>query len=314
MLPGGSSVTFSLSTGLVTGWEDSGGTLKVSSHDDVGNWETITDEFNPETRTRHFAIITRDAIDSGRALMVRFRSGKLDIFINWDSKVSYTDNALVSWRPDNGQLLQCLWPVSESGTATFVPEAEIEDMLVALTGAEALLVGANTADGDALYAFFHIGGFSHAMGPVLEAWSQSNNWSTIHDEFNPRTRTHDVTIVTRDPTDSDYSLVVRFRNGELDIFVNWRTEITYSDRTQVRWKIDNGPWRRRSCGVSTDHEATFMPDKEIKDLIRGLSDAEVFSVRVNPFGGNPITATFQVGGFASAVEPVLEAWRHAGSP
>jgi hypothetical protein len=314
IFPGGSSVKFSVSTGLVTGWEDKDGSLGVASNTGVGNWETITDEFNPETRTRDVVIFTEDFMnEASRLLFVRFQNGKFDIFIDWGSEVSYTGDALVRWCFDSGEWLQCLWGVSEDRTATFVPETEWAAFL-AFTEAEVLLVGTNTAGGDDLYACFSVSGFSNAMGPVLEAWGQSNNWSTVGDEYNPRTRTRDVTIVTRDPAQYDYSLMVRVRNGELDIFVNWRTEITYSDRTQVRWKIDNGPWRRRSCGVSTDNEATFMPDKEIKDLIRGLSNAEVFSVRVNPFGGNPITATFQVGGFASAVEPVLEAWRQAGRP
>ena len=57
-----------------------------------------------------------------------------------------------------------------------------------------------------------------------------------------------------------------------------------------------------------------MPDQDIAETIRALFNADEFTVRVYPFGGNPLTASFQVTGFSEAAAPVLDAWRRAGSP
>ena len=107
-------------------------------------------------------------------------------------------------------------------------------------------------------------------------------------------------------------MIVRFQDGELDIYVNWRDEITYSETANVNYQIDNGPTWRQSWHVSTDRMVTFMPAQDIAETIRALFDAETFTVRVYPFGGNPLTASFQVSGFREAVGPVLEAWRARG--
>jgi hypothetical protein len=100
----------------------------------------------------------------------------------------------------------------------------------------------------------------------------------------------------------------------MEIFVNWDRVVTYSHQILVNWQVDNGLVKQGLWDVGTAGDASFMPYGEVVETIRGLSNAEVFSVRVYPFGGNPMTATFQVSGFTSAFEPALQAWRQAGRP
>lgn len=138
--------------------------------------------------------------------------------------------------------------------------------------------------------------------------SSSSYWRTLSNEYN------NVGIYTIDPIDSDYRLIIRFKDRDLEFYVVWRTEVSYSGTTIVNYQIDNGPTWRQSWSMSTDNEATFMPSHDIAETIRALFDAREFTVRVYPFGGNPLTASFQVSGFREAVRPVLDAWQRAGSP
>lgn len=136
--------------------------------------------------------------------------------------------------------------------------------------------------------------------------SSISNWRTLNND--------NTGIYTVDPLDSDYLLIVRFSNRELELFVDWGEEISYSNRTTISYQIDDGPTWRQSWHASTDRTATFMPSQDIAETIRALFDAREFTVRVYPFGGSPITASFNVLGFSEAVSPVLDAWRRAGSP
>lgn len=138
---------------------------------------------------------------------------------------------------------------------------------------------------------------------------RASNWRTFSDEYN------DVGIYTADPFDSDHLLIVRFVDRELNIFVIWGNAIAYSESAAVNYQIGNGPSWRQSWSVGTSGgQATFMPSQDIAETIRALFDANELTVRVYPFGGNPITASFDVRGFREAAGPVLDAWRRAGSP
>ena len=123
-------------------------------------------------------------------------------------------------------------------------------------------------------------------------------------------------IYTVDPINPDYRLQVllQARTSDLRLSVHWNTEISHFETTTVNWQIDNGPVRSQQWHVSTDGRATFLPDAEITEILLALMDAVTLSVTVYPFGRNPIIALFDVRGFATAVAPVLEAWRQAGSP
>ena len=136
---------------------------------------------------------------------------------------------------------------------------------------------------------------------------KSDNWVTTRSGDN-------VAIRTTDPIDNDYSLTVRFWNRELEVYVDWGAEISLSETTMVNYQIDEGPTWRQGWHLSTDRTGTFMPAQDLAETIRALFEADEFTVRVYPFGGNPITAQFDVEGFAEAVDPVLEAWRRAGTP
>ena len=137
----------------------------------------------------------------------------------------------------------------------------------------------------------------------------TSNWRTFSDKYN------DVGIYTVDSFDSDHWLIVRFVDRELNIFVIWENAITYSESTTVNYQIDNGPTWRQSWSVGTSGgKATFMPSQDIAEAIRALFDANELTIRVYQFGGNPITASFDVRGFRDAVGPVLDALRRAGSP
>ena len=121
--------------------------------------------------------------------------------------------------------------------------------------------------------------------------STGSNWRTLNNEYN------NASIYTIDPTDSDYWLIVRFKNNELELFVVWETRVSFSELTTVNWQVDSGPTWGQSWNVGTTGDSTFMLSSEVRETIWALMSADEITVRVYPFGGNPITASFHVSGF-----------------
>ena len=140
------------------------------------------------------------------------------------------------------------------------------------------------------------------------AASSRNLWGTLSNEYN------NVGIYTIDLMDPDYWLIIRFKDRELELYIDWGDEVSYANTTTVNWQIGDGPTWRQSWGVGTNKRSTFMPAQDISETIRALFDAREFTVQVYPFGGSPLTASFQVSGLRDAAGPVLNAWQRAGSP
>ena len=147
-----------------------------------------------------------------------------------------------------------------------------------------------------------------ASARVRTSASRASNWITLSNEYN------NPGIVTFDPVGQDYGLIIRFSNGELQLYVLWGIAVSHSATTRVSYQIDDGPVWSQSWGVSTDSLATYLPAHDVLETIRALFDASVFTARAYPFGGNPVIASFGVRGFRKAVAPILDAWRRAGSP
>ena len=272
----GDTVEFSFSTGRVTDWENDGGTLKARrAPSDSRVGAVDIGNQRPES--------TSNVTSNVRGSNVRYftvGSSKDDVRCLQGQPRSIQRTTMVE-----------LWRYGRSW--------------IAFSHGTDLVSNWSNADGTLQVAEPQPSGRTGFRAP--------GNWRTLSDEFNSQTR--DVIIYTVDPIDPDYSLVVRFWHRELNIFVDWDTGISYSDRTPVNWQIDDGPGWQQIWEVNGSNKSwTVLPDTETAETIRALMDAETFSVRVYPFGGNPITASFNVRGFATAVAPILEAWRQAGSP
>ena len=114
--------------------------------------------------------------------------------------------------------------------------------------------------------------------------------------------------------DDPFTLVVRCREGQLDIFVDWDMVVTYADEILIEWQFDNGQRQRANWGVGTQHDSTFAPEHRTLEIIRFLRQAQVLRVWGFPVGAGRIQATFDVSGFDVEAGPLLRAWQLAGSP
>ena len=135
-------------------------------------------------------------------------------------------------------------------------------------------------------------------------------WEFFTSEANPR----NIGISIEEPGKAVGLLVVRYWDRELEILVSFDTELTYSSEMTVNWQIDNGPAWQQLWNTSTSRKGVFMPSFDVIETLRALMNAETFQVRVYPFGGSPLTAVFQVRGFATAFAPIMEALRKAEQP
>lgn len=114
--------------------------------------------------------------------------------------------------------------------------------------------------------------------------------------------------------DGPFALVVRCREGQVDLFVDWDMVVTYSNEIAIEWQFDDGPRHRAGWGLSTEHDSTYAPESRTVEMLRLIRQSEELSVWVFPVGVGPIQATFNVAGFDEEAEPLLRAWRLAGSP
>lgn len=283
------SVVFSFSTGYIIDWENRDGTLKAERSRASNDVQQSNPELTIYERLKEIIINQLGTYEADITPAASFRDD-----LNADSL----------------DLVELLMAVEEEfsteGNPLEIPD-EDTTYIVTVGDAVAYLRERGIADTD------------------RTNYSGSSGNPRVRPDRNPRARTvsnwrplgnesNNVGIYTVDQIDPDYRLIVRFRNRDLELYIVWDTEVSYSESTTVNYQIDNGPTWRQSWHVSTDRTATSMPAQDIAETIRALFNAYEFTARVYPFGGSPITASFEVAGFLEAVTPVLDAWRRAGSP
>ena len=274
----GNNVGFTFSTGRVIGWENNDGTLKAHHTSNNRSTTSNEDEFLVRYASKEevFRIQGPPTSIENTNIFEIWRYGRSYILF------SLSDGTVVRWSNADDNLRVPPSDASTSQTSQSRTRTQPNDTTNQ---------GSRTRGSSA----------GHRART-----SSSNNWRSFRD--------NSPGIYTVDPIDPDYGLIVQFRNRELELYVVWGTEVSYSETTTVNYQIDNGPTWRQLWHVSTDRKATFMPGQDVAETIRALFNADEFTARVYPFGGSPITASFEVTGFLEAVSPVLEAWRRAGSP
>ena len=108
---------------------------------------------------------------------------------------------------------------------------------------------------------------------------------------------------------------IGFDGNRVFLRVYWNLDVGYTAKPPVGWRIDEGPWRRRRGWIlSADHKWTYMPDSEVMDMIMALSGSKELTVRVYPFGKNPLETKLHVEGIETVAPPIIKAmndyWEH----
>lgn len=92
-------------------------------------------------------------------------------------------------------------------------------------------------------------------------------------------------------------LIVRCKSGETEAFINWNTFLG-TDSISVTDRIDKSPAKKSSWGISTDRKASFMPNA-LSTAIKFIESSS-YVANLTPYGENPITAIFSIGGAKEA--------------
>jgi type VI secretion system protein VasI len=95
------------------------------------------------------------------------------------------------------------------------------------------------------------------------------------------------------------ALILRCSGSETDLFIDWQVYLG-ADETNVTTRLDGGAASEQAWPHSTDNEASFFPESPVS-FITQLVGAETLVAETEPFGEQPITATFALSGLADRI-------------
>ena len=73
------------------------------------------------TMLRVVSIGNRDAIGFSYYLIVRVKDRKLDLFVIWNTEITYSETTTVDYQIDKGPIWSQSWYTDPGRTATFMP-------------------------------------------------------------------------------------------------------------------------------------------------------------------------------------------------
>lgn len=330
-----SSATSARNSGASTG--------RTSSSSRISNWRNIEGENSA-------GIVTNNQLHPADcSLMVMLGRSGIAILVDWGTRVSYSDMVSVNYWVDDGPVWKQSWVVSADGTATFLPAPESNEMLQELLDSQTLTVMPDSIIESSAIAEFDIRGLRDAIAPLFDEWDRrrnsppssgysyespaenasssgstgttstdhrsTSNWEVSRIEYNPQSRSRDVTISTVDPVNPKYRLIVRFKGRRFEVFIMWNTPVSYSysDKAIVQWQLDEGPLRTAYWKVAIRGDSTLMPDDEYGETIREMYISQYLHVWVTP--DNAVTdlhGMFRMDGFLAAYRVVFDAMKDAG--
>jgi type VI secretion system protein VasI len=147
--------------------------------------------------------------------------------------------------------------------------------------------------------------------PRVEAFLGSGKWqvqteqSPIDDSKNVYlSLTANDSIVRRYGKNLTPTLHFRCKEKKTEGYINFDTFLG-SDSTQVTTRLDKDKAKTSSWGISTDHNAAFIP--QAVPFIKSLLDKEALLVQLTPYSENTIMTSFDIRGLAASVKPLSEA-------
>lgn len=99
------------------------------------------------------------------------------------------------------------------------------------------------------------------------------------------------------------SLVARWKEGSMEVFLNFGQFLGSSGKAQVTIRYDREVAGVEQWSFSSDRESVFAPSGE--DSLRRLLKHERMVVRITPYGENPVTAEFDLRGLSKAAPALI---------
>jgi len=147
--------------------------------------------------------------------------------------------------------------------------------------------------------------------PKVEAFVGSGKWQ-VQTEQSPIDDSKNVYLVLtannsipgrygKNPTPT---LQFRCKEKKTEGYINFDTYLG-TDSTDVTTRLDKDKAQTKSWGISTDHNAAFIP--QAVPFIKSLLKKETLLVQVTPYGENTAMTSFDIRGLAESVKPLSEA-------
>ena len=136
----------------------------------------------------------------------------------------------------------------------------------------------------------------------------SVNW-TVETNTNPLDDSNTVLLYTVSSEGQSrwrrpITLILRCRSNKTELFINWQDYLG-RDTTHVTTRIGSGDAETKSWGLSTDNEATFYPNNDVR-FIKELLGNDRLVAQTTPFNESPITAIFNISGLNEAITPLRD--------
>lgn len=104
---------------------------------------------------------------------------------------------------------------------------------------------------------------------------------------------------------SPVTLSLRCMDKETSVFIDWESYVG-SDSVPVTVDIGGTGDSRGNWRISPNGTMTYYPGKTVP-FVQSLLNAKQLDVRVNPYGGHEISASFDLGALPSAIQPLRQA-------
>jgi len=97
-------------------------------------------------------------------------------------------------------------------------------------------------------------------------------------------------------------LYVRCKSGATELYIDWHDYIPGASH-RVTTRLDRRPTQARMWSLSRSNVATFYPSSPV-DFLKTLMEAKLLYAEATPYNTAPVTAVFDLGGLADAIQPL----------
>jgi len=102
------------------------------------------------------------------------------------------------------------------------------------------------------------------------------------------------------------TLIARYTKGDLELYITYNDLFIDTESTLVTCRIDKEDAFTMAWGVSTDHEAVFVPlEAQAKLMGMTIGKAKTLVVQLTPYSESPVTSSFDISGFSEFYNPLL---------
>lgn len=147
----------------------------------------------------------------------------------------------------------------------------------------------------------------HQKGKIVGGkgkWRVSSSTSPVDDSKTVVLRLNANNSVSNAYKTSIPTLILRCQERDTEAYVTYEMFID-TEEAWVTYRFDKNKAEEGTWGVSSDHEALFIP--RAISFIKTLLQSETLFVRVTPYGEGPVSVSFDLRGLSQVIGPLQAA-------